>query len=485
MSVALDNASKVYGSQIGESVNAYNPIAQDQLAALRGVASTLPDPGQSALSIVALRVQVQALIRSFNDGFLMVAALFAAGIVLVFFLKKPERASRSRAPTEPRERSSHEHHRTPHRRRPLRRARPVRAPRARRAALARRSGGPQRRARSPHRRPHLAERRPHRRRGREPRRRHELRRAGAPRPARGGLRRGRPGDRRLLPRSRSRGATCGSTRSPIRCSATSSRCRRARRSGPSRRTSPSSTSPSRSPPSRTRRSSTPTSPSPLSDYVLRIPEAHAAASHTARSAELTERAARLEAGLGGQITYYGWVRARLQAFVAHQALDQARAHLSDVKHAFEAGATSKADVLRVEAQVASSELLVQRAEGLARTSEESVRVAMHDPDPSRAYAIGEDVRAPPRAARHPSRRPEALRRGAGPAPGDPRPRRDGVVAQGAGPRRARRRLPRSTRSARSPTTTPTSASSPPRRRSRAAGPSAGRSPGPSTTSASG
>ena len=87
------------------------------------------------------------------------------------------------------------------------------------------------------------------------------------------------------------------------------------------------------------------------------------------------------------------MRARLQAFVAHQALEQARGHLADVRHQFEAGATSKADVLRVEAQVASSELLVQRAEGLARTGEESVRIAMHDPDPARAYALGEDVRA--------------------------------------------------------------------------------------------
>jgi DHA2 family multidrug resistance protein len=90
MSVALDNSSKVYGSQIGEAVNVYNPIAQDQLAALRGVAATLPDPNQSALSILALRIQLQSLIKSFNDGFLMVAALFAAGVVLVLFLKRAD-----------------------------------------------------------------------------------------------------------------------------------------------------------------------------------------------------------------------------------------------------------------------------------------------------------------------------------------------------------------------------------------------------------
>ncbi len=90
MSVALQNSTTRYGSQIGEAVNAYNPVAQEQLAALKGVAATLPDPTQSAFSILALRVQLQSLIKAFNDGFLMVAALFAAGIVLVLFLKRAD-----------------------------------------------------------------------------------------------------------------------------------------------------------------------------------------------------------------------------------------------------------------------------------------------------------------------------------------------------------------------------------------------------------
>jgi DHA2 family multidrug resistance protein len=90
MSVALDNATKMHASHIGEAVNAYNPLAQEQLAALQGVTGTLADPTGSALSILALRVQVQALVRSFNDGFLVVAAAFAAGIFLVLLLKRPQ-----------------------------------------------------------------------------------------------------------------------------------------------------------------------------------------------------------------------------------------------------------------------------------------------------------------------------------------------------------------------------------------------------------
>jgi outer membrane protein TolC len=134
---------------------------------------------------------------------------------------------------------------------------------------------------------------------------------------------------------------------------------------------------------------------PVSDYVLRLSQAHAAASRSAKAAELSERAARLKAALDGRLAYYGWARAKLQAFVAHQALEQSRDHLTDVKHLFEVGSNSKADVLRVEAQVANSELLVQRAEGFARTTEETVRIAMHEADAARAYALGEDLRTTP------------------------------------------------------------------------------------------
>ena len=399
MSVALDNASKVYGSQIGESVNAYNPVAQDQLAALRGVAGNLPDAGGGALSILALRVQLQALIRAFNDGFLTVAALFAAGLVLVLFLKRPApgREDRRRALRK----DPHEHHRFPPlpRRRGALRARPRRSP----AAL-----------------------------------------PGPRRPA--------PAPEAVEARSAALDARIGALFTPgagltaeevaARAAATSFdvQARRAELAAAAAAVDQAIVGyfPRLTVTARYLRLSplddqvlgnllvvpptTPTGPIaagtpivnatlalpslsnnsilhanvtiPVSDYVLRIPEAHAAASRSARAAELGETAARRKAALDGRLAYYGWVRAKLQAFVTHQALGQARDHYADVRHAFDAGATSKADVLRVEAQVASSELLVQRAEGLVATSEESVKIAMHEPDPGRAYTLGEDVRAP-------------------------------------------------------------------------------------------
>jgi DHA2 family multidrug resistance protein len=90
MGMRLDNATKLFASRLGESVSVYNPVTQEQLAQLRGVTSGLADPGAGAITILGLRVQVQALIKAFNDGFLAVAALFAAGLFLVLLLKRPQ-----------------------------------------------------------------------------------------------------------------------------------------------------------------------------------------------------------------------------------------------------------------------------------------------------------------------------------------------------------------------------------------------------------
>ena len=129
---------------------------------------------------------------------------------------------------------------------------------------------------------------------------------------------------------------------------------------------------------------------PLSDYLLRIPQAYAAATKNQKAATFAESAARLKAATDAKVIYYTWVRAKLQEVVAEQALLQAKAHLVDAQHAFDAGTVSKADVLRVESQVAASKLLVERAKSMAEITETQIRVAMHDTAPL-AYEVGESV----------------------------------------------------------------------------------------------
>jgi outer membrane protein TolC len=129
---------------------------------------------------------------------------------------------------------------------------------------------------------------------------------------------------------------------------------------------------------------------PISDYVLRIPQGYAAATKNEKAAQYSEHAARLKAATDAKAGYYMWVRAKLQEVVAEQALLQASAHLVDARHAFDAGTVSKADVLRIESQVAASRLLVERAKSLAEITETQIRVAMHDTSPA-AYEVGESM----------------------------------------------------------------------------------------------
>jgi outer membrane protein TolC len=130
---------------------------------------------------------------------------------------------------------------------------------------------------------------------------------------------------------------------------------------------------------------------PVSDYLLRIGPALRAAKLDAGAAEQTLSAQRRSSAADARLTYYGWVRARLNVIVTEQALVQARAHLADARAQLLAGAASKADVLRVESQLAQSELLVVSSKNLSALSEEQLRSALHD-DTGAQYSIGEDVR---------------------------------------------------------------------------------------------
>jgi outer membrane protein TolC len=131
---------------------------------------------------------------------------------------------------------------------------------------------------------------------------------------------------------------------------------------------------------------------PLSDYVLRLSHNLSSASRSRRASTFDEQATKLKAALDGRQAYYAWLRARAQVIVAERSLEQARGHLEDARHAFDVGTSSKADVLRVESQVANGELVLEQTKNLAVLTEEQIRTAMHDPS-ALPYAIGEDLRA--------------------------------------------------------------------------------------------
>jgi outer membrane protein TolC len=129
---------------------------------------------------------------------------------------------------------------------------------------------------------------------------------------------------------------------------------------------------------------------PLSDFLLRFGPAYAAAMRTEDAARFTEDATRRAAALRAKLLYYEWSRARLSRLAEDAAVRQAHGHLEDVTKVFEVGGASRADVLRVEAQLAGAEQARVRTASLAVALEARLRVAMHIAG-SAALAIGEPL----------------------------------------------------------------------------------------------
>ena len=132
---------------------------------------------------------------------------------------------------------------------------------------------------------------------------------------------------------------------------------------------------------------------PVSDYFLRVAPARSAAEHARYAASANVETTRARVATDARVAYYSWVRAKLAVVVAEQALEDAKEHLADSRIAEGAGAASPADTLRLESQVARSELYLVTSRSLAAVAEEQLRTHMHDAS-GRALTIGEDIRQP-------------------------------------------------------------------------------------------
>jgi len=136
---------------------------------------------------------------------------------------------------------------------------------------------------------------------------------------------------------------------------------------------------------------------PISDYVLRLTQTYASASRAQRAKTIEARAAELQVGADAKVAFFAWVRARGQVVVAKEAVAQAKAHADDARRTIDLGVVSKADVLRLEAQVASAQQLQAEAEALAAVAESQLRTLVHRPAAA-AIEIGIDVMNEPAGA---------------------------------------------------------------------------------------
>ncbi|XXX81151.1 TolC family protein [Sorangium sp. So ce134] len=152
---------------------------------------------------------------------------------------------------------------------------------------------------------------------------------------------------------------------------------------------------------------------PISDYVLRISQGYAAASHAESAKKLELQAETLQAAADAKIAFFNWVRVKGQVVVAGEAVAQARAHVEDARRTFEVGLLSRADVLRLEAQVAGAEQVLNEAQAALLVADDQIRIALGAAQ-DRPLTLGIDVMgsapAKPPAEALPALFQEALQR---------------------------------------------------------------------------
>jgi outer membrane protein TolC len=118
---------------------------------------------------------------------------------------------------------------------------------------------------------------------------------------------------------------------------------------------------------------------PLSDYIFRLSFGHRAAERDARAAALAVEAARRRVAAEARAAYWQWVRARLDAVVAEEAVRTAAAHVADVGRFVNAGSASRADLVRAQSERARTEELHHRAEAALAVAEAPLRIHLVTP----------------------------------------------------------------------------------------------------------
>jgi outer membrane protein len=135
---------------------------------------------------------------------------------------------------------------------------------------------------------------------------------------------------------------------------------------------------------------------PISDYILRLSDTLTATRKGKDAAEVQKRAEAVKVASDARVAYYNWLRAKAAVAVAKSSALRFRAMLEDARSAFALGTATKADVLRLEAAVASTELAVDETRTFQQLAEEQLAIMMNEP--VSAYQVGEDVLQEPEPA---------------------------------------------------------------------------------------
>jgi outer membrane protein TolC len=130
---------------------------------------------------------------------------------------------------------------------------------------------------------------------------------------------------------------------------------------------------------------------PVSDYVLRLSSSIDATKKNQEASELNLKAERQKVEADARLAFYNWTMAIGQVAVTEKSLERMKARLKDAQTAFTLGAATKADVLRLQALVASTEAGLTAAQSFKALAEEQLATIMNTKP--EAYPLGEDVLA--------------------------------------------------------------------------------------------
>ncbi len=132
---------------------------------------------------------------------------------------------------------------------------------------------------------------------------------------------------------------------------------------------------------------------PISDYLLRLSNSIKATKANRDASALRILAERQKVEADARVAFYNWSKAIGQVAVTEKSIDRVKARLKDVQAAFTVGSATRAEVLRLEALVATTEAGLETARAFRELAAQQLAVIMDAR--SANFTLGEDVLAPP------------------------------------------------------------------------------------------
>ncbi len=132
---------------------------------------------------------------------------------------------------------------------------------------------------------------------------------------------------------------------------------------------------------------------PISDYILSLLPAKRGSQARRDAVQLARDAERVKVETDARLAYYNWLRTVAAVVAVEDSLRRVKARQQDVANLFEAGAATKAEVMRLDAQIAQIEQVINDAVTLRSTTEQALAIMLDDP--KLEFVPGEDVIALP------------------------------------------------------------------------------------------